>query len=816
MKSKKKHVLFFPEQLLVTAICALAAGFTGFPQGTLTGIVTDKVTGKPLQGAHVTLENTFLSTSAEPDGRYILYNVKPGRTGLTVSFVGYETIRTGFVFHRDTVIDFAMSPAAILGEEVNIVATRAQSKTPVTYTTIGEIQISKVNLGKDLPYLLQNSPSVVVTSDAGTGIGYTGISIRGTDLTRINVTINGIPLNDAESQGVWFVDLPDLASSSRNIQIQRGVGTSTNGAGAFGATINIQTQSLSQDPYGELDVSGGSYATLKSTLRFGTGLLANKIAIDGRVSYITSDGYIDRAFSKLKSFLLAAGYYGKNTTLKLNVMSGLEKTYQAWEGVPEDSLSTNRTYNPAGEYTDPSGQTAYYGNQTDNYQQDHYQLLFSQGIGNEFNVNAAIHFTKGRGYYESYKPHQSFTDYGLQEVVIGQDTIKKSDMITRKMMDNDFFGFTFSGNYHRGEFVKITLGGAWNRYYGEHFGKIIWAQYASDGTNGRNWYYNTGLKNDFNIYAKASLLLLKRLTLFADFQYRYVSYRMEGELDDLREIDQDHIFNFFNPKCGIYWDIADRHQAYFSFAVANREPSRNNYKDADPDHMPVEETLFDYELGYDLRLRDFLAGINLYYMNYHDQLVLTGEINNVGEAVMTNVPHSYRAGIEITAAATIFKWLKWDFTGTLSRNRIRDFTEYVDRYDTLWNFTGQVSRYLGETDLSFSPNLVLTNAFTFLPVKNLSVAILSKYIGRQFIDNTSSKARSLDPCFINGIAAEYILRTKFIKEIGFRAQVNNLFSERYESNAWVYRYYSGPSEYEMNGYFPQALINFLLGITLRI
>jgi iron complex outermembrane receptor protein len=656
----------------------------------------------------------------------------------------------------------------------------------------------------------------VVTSDAGNGVGYTGISIRGTDLTRINVTMNGVPLNDAESQGVWFVDMPDLASSTENIQIQRGVGTSTNGAGAFGASINLLTSTLNQDPYGELSVSGGSYGTLKTTLRFGTGLLASKFCVDGRLSYLHSDGYIDRAFSNLKSYYLSAGYYGKSTTLKLITFSGYERTYQAWYGVPKDSLATNRTYNPAGEYTDKSGNLAYYDNQTDNYQQDHYQLIFSQQLMKNWNFNAALHYTKGRGYYENYEQNQTFSDYGLNNVVIGDSTIYTTNLVNRKMMDNDFCGVTFSTSYNIPELFKVTVGGAWNRYYGRHFGKITWAEYASNGDNDRNWYYNTGLKTDFNLYAKATWQVQKKLSLFTDLQYRHVGYKMEGTLDDLRSIDQDHLFNFFNPKAGLLLTLSNRHNLYASFGIANREPSRNNYKDADPDHIPAPERLYDYELGYNMTLPRFTLNTNVYYMNYSDQLVLTGEINNVGEAVMVNVPHSYRLGLEISAGIDIFRKLQWNVTATLSRNRILDFTEYVDSYDSTWTFTGQQSTQLGETNLSFSPDILLGSVLTYKPMSNLSLSLNSRYIGKQNIDNTGNPERTLPGYFVNGFSAGYSFKTKLISEIGFNLAVNNLFNVKYESNAWVYQYYYNNQHYESNGYFPQALINFLFGITLKI
>ncbi len=785
-------------------------------QVSLSGVVKDAVTGSPLAGANITLENTFLSAFTDGAGIYHIRSIPSGVHTVRVSFMGYQRYLTTIRLSKDTIVDVALENAAILGEEVNIIATRAQPRTPATFTNISAKKIEELNLGKDMPYILQSTPSVLVTSDAGTGIGYTGISIRGSDLTRINVTMNGIPVNDAESQGVWFVDLPDIASSTGNIQVQRGVGTSTNGSGAFGASVNIQTQALNQDPYGEVNSSVGSFSTFKNTFRFGTGMIKNRFSFDGRASFVTSEGYIDRASAKLSSYYLSGGYFGKNTTVKVNILSGYEKTYQAWLGVPKDSLTTNRTYNPSGEYIDKNGKIAYYNNQTDNYNQDHYQLIFSQTITKNLNLNAALFYTHGHGYYENYKQGESFAAYGLENVVTGSDTLTSTDLINRKILDNDFSGVTFSGNYYSGDKWKITVGGSYSHYLGRHSGKIIWAEFASNGNNDRNWYYSTGEKKDFTVFTKVTYRLLGKINLFGDMQYRYVDHKMKGTEDDLSILDQTHQFNFFNPKAGIYADINEKQKAYFSFGIANREPNRDNYKDADAQHMPTRETLYDYELGYDLSFSHFRGAVNLYYMNYRDQLVLTGEINNTGAAIMTNVPESYRAGIEISLGANPVKWLTWNANATFSRNKINNFTEFVDNYDADWNFLGQVSKNLGETDLSFSPSLIAMNEFTFIPIKGLNLTLQSRYVGKQFTDNTSNEERILKAWFTQNIVASFSFRTSWADEIGFTLQANNIFSNKYETNAWVYRYYLGGAAKEMNGYFPQALVNYLVGIHIRI
>ncbi|MEI8006708.1 MAG: TonB-dependent receptor [Bacteroidota bacterium] len=796
------------------AICFTV--LTVHAQVRLGGTVVDGLDSKQLTGANLILEKSGKNAVSDKKGSFLIGGIRPGTYTLRVSFIGYATIKQVLVLQRDTNIAIRMEQAAILGEEVNVTATRAQPKYPIAYTDITSVQLKSINMGKDMPYLIQNTPSTVVTSDAGTGIGYTGINIRGTDLTRINVTINGIPQNDPESQGVWFVDLPDMASSSDNIQIQRGVGTSTNGAGAFGASINIQTTKLNPDPYGELDVSGGSYNTLKSTLRFGTGLLSNHLSFDGRFSYIHSDGYIDRAFSNLSSWYLSGGYYGSGTTFRMILFSGKERTYQAWGGVPKDSLSTNRRFNPMGLYYDQNGQVQYYNNQTDNYVQTHFQAIFSQQLMKGWDLNLAAYYTRGSGYYENYEQNAAFSSYGLPDVILGSDTVSSTNLVNRKWLDNNMYGLTFSSNYRPDDRLNLIVGGAWSLYQGDSYGKIIWAQYASASSNSWNWYDGRGIKTDFDIFGKINYTFWKKLSLFADLQYRYVNYKLSGTLEDLRSLDQVHVFNFFNPKLGLTYAFNEHHQAYLSFAVGNREPSRDNYKDADTNRMPSPERLYDWELGYTAKYKWFTANANLFYMDYNNQLVLTGEINSVGEAIMVNVPHSYRLGIEISAGIDIIKQLHFDIAATFSRNKITGFTQYIDEYDSAWNFKGQQSTYLGKTDLSFSPNMVLSGILTYKPVKNLSVSWNSRYISHQYIDNTSNSGRSLNAYFVNGLGAAYAIHPRWMKEIAFSLTISNIFSSKYESNAWVYPYLQGVAYYESNGYFPQAPVNYLVGLSLKI
>ncbi len=794
--------------------CLVALPFWMFSQLNITGTVTDSLSGDKLPGAHIIIENTYNFAVSKQDGTFSFQNMKPGGYTLKISFIGYREHLLQISLKEDMEFNVLMKPRAILEDEVVISATRVSVKSPSTYQNISKQELKEKNLGQDIPFLLESTPSVVVTSDAGAGIGYTGIRIRGTDITRINVTINGLPLNDPESQGVFWVNMPDFASSVDNIQVQRGVGTSTNGAAAFGASINIQTQKLIAEPYSEINSSAGSYNTFKNNIGFGTGLVGGKWAVDGRLSKITSDGYIDRAFSDLKSFFVSGGYYGEKTIVKATVSSGKEKTYQSWNGVPGDSLQTNRTYNPSGEYFDAEGNIKYYDNQTDNYQQDHYQLHFSHALNRNFNINTSVFYIYGRGYYESYKMDQRFAKYGLENVIIGNDTITSTDLIRRKHLDNNFYGITLSANYNNHKKTQTTFGGEWNDYDGEHFGYIIWAQYASNGSIDTRWYKNTGKKQQYNLFYKINYQIIDPLNIYADLQVRGVKYEITGTHDDLRDISQKHDFTFFNPKLGALYDLNANNQAYFSFAVANREPTRSDYRDADEDHQPRPERLFDYELGYSYKSNRFMANANFYYMNYKDQLVLTGKINNVGAPIFTNVAESFRAGVEVQAGWKISEKLKWEINGTFSKNKIRDFTEYVDSYYSNGSFE-QIKKDLEQVDISFSPEIITNSSLSYEPVKNLIFKLVSRYIGKQYIDNTSNNNRKLDGYFTNDVRINYSFSTNFIKEISFSLMANNILSEKYESNAWIYRYYYDGKEYFMDGYFPQAPVNFLAGVSLK-
>ncbi len=775
-------------------------------QFSIQGKIIDKFTNEPLPGAHIVIDNTYLVYTSNNDGKYSITNLKKGEYQLKVTYVGFLKGIQKINLDKDITLDIALERSPVLQDEVIIRATRASSDYPTTYTEVDKEQIETENIGPDIPFLLQRTPSSVATSDAGTGIGYTSIRIRGTDATRINVTLNGIPLNDAESQAVFWVNVPDLASSVDNIQIQRGVGTSTNGSAAFGASINIQTSKLQTDPYAELSSSAGSFRTFKNTLNFGTGLIKGKWTVDGRLSKITSDGYIDRALADLKSLYISAAYYGEKTILKFNILSGKEKTYQAWAGVPKDSLETNRTYNPF-----------HYPNQTDNYQQDHYQILFSQQLNKYLLLNAALHYTYGRGYYEEYQglddPYAatSFAYYGLNDVIMGDDTISNTNLVRQKWLDNDFYGLTCSFDYHRNKFNAI-LGGSYNIYSGRAFGKLIWSEYASNSYPGYEWYNNTSTKQDFNIYGKFSVQLSDPFSFFIDLQYRYINWEMEGTEDAFGNISQSHLFSFFNPKAGLKYNFNPKNEAYFSFAVANREPSRQNYIDASADlKEPGPETLYDFELGYAYRASRLLLMTNIYYMKYDDQLVATGEIDNVGYAILRNVPGSYRIGLELSFGVQIIKKLRWDANGTFSQNKILDFVESLDDFDV---GEKQLNHY-AKTDISFSPDIIAGSNISYEIINNFQASLISKYVSRQYIDNTGSRDRSINPYFVNNLRLNYSINTNLIKQIAFHFEIINLFNEMYESNAWVYRYIWGGEYQSSSGYFPQAGIHFMGGVTLK-
>ncbi len=685
---------------------------------------------------------------------------------------------------------------------VEVKAIRAGENAPFTKTNLGKQEIAKANLGQDIPFLLNQTPSVVINADAGNGVGYTGIRIRGTDGTRINVTLNGIPYNDAESQGAFFVDLPDFSSSTGSIQIQRGVGTSSNGAGAFGASINFSTNEVNKEAYAEFNNSVGSFDTWKNTVKLGTGLLGNHFTTDFRISRISSDGFIDRASSDLKSYYLSAAYIGKNNSLRFNIFSGKEKTYQAWYGISEEDLKAgNRTINYAG--TERPGEP--YDNETDNYKQEHYQLFFNQMLSKKLSFNTAIFLTHGEGYYEQYKANEEYSKYGLTGPVSGSGPITTSDFIRQLWLDNDFYGNIFSFQY-KDKSSQFTLGGGYTRYEGNHFGEVIW---ASNGLTGMgDWYDHDALKTDLNIYFKQQTEFTKNWHLFYDLQYRRVKHNIDG-FRDHPDLVRHNTFNFFNPKAGISYN-KNGWKGYLSYSVANKEPNRDDFE-AGILQQPRPEKLHDVELGVERSSRNYNWSATLYYMRYKDQLVLTGKINDVGAYTRTNIPESYRAGIELQGGVRPVSWFNASANLTLSRNKVNNFSEFIDDYDN----GGQKINTYSSTNIAFSPDIVGGATISFLPVKNLELSLLSKYIGDQYLDNTENDSRKLNAFYVQDARVIYTFKKSWLKELNIIGQVNNVFGKKYEPNGYTFSYIAGGETVTGNYYFPMAGTNFIAGINVR-
>lgn len=810
---------------MLVAYTLLCVQFAFGQKKSISGTVTDQNTGEPLVGATVRLGDQ-VATATNYEGYFTFDRLEDSTYELKASYVGYESSIITVNGSKQGVA-ITLNPKPYMADEVIVSATRADNKTPITETTVNKEEIEKQNLGQDLPFLLNWTPSLVTTSDAGAGVGYTGLRIRGSDASRINVTINGVPLNDSESQGVFWVDIPDIASSTENIQVQRGVGTSTNGAGAFGGTINLQTNTLKRKGYGEVINAVGSYNTWRHTLGFGTGLMKGKWAIDGRVSKISSDGYIDRATSDLQSYYFSGGYYGDKTLIKAIVFGGKERTYQSWYGTPEavlendtegiEAVIANNGLNAEqAQNIRTAGRTFnwyLYEDQVDDYAQDHYQLHISQQLLPELTGSVALHYTYGRGYYEQFRRDDDFSDYNLPNVTIGDSTISSTNLIRRRWLDNDFYGFTYSLNYNKSNWSAI-LGGAYNQYRGGHFGEIIWAQYASSSFNEDRYYDNDGDKDDFNSYLKVNYAFNEELNAFVDLQYRNIQYRLGGIDSDLRTIGERAAYDFFNPKFGVNYILNSSSSIYGSFAMANREPVRTDFIDS-PDR-PQHETLRNVELGYKLLQSNLQFNANLYFMDYTNQLVLTGALNDVGSSLRDNVADSYRAGIELQAAWLITDQFRWNANLTLSQNKIKSFDEVIYDYGPAFDQYNEIVNTYKDTDIAYSPNVIAGSQFFFEPSKGLEFGLLSKYVGKQYLDNTSNANRSIDAYFVNDFRATYNFKTSFIPEVRLSLLVNNLTNELYSSNGYTFGYQGGP-DYVVreNYYYPQAERNFLMSLTLK-
>ena len=708
-------------------------------------------------------------------------------------------------------------------QEVEVLSTRATETTPIAYTNIDEKRIKMYNAGVDLPYIVSMTPGAITTSDAGTGIGYTTLRVRGTDGTRINVTANGIPVNDAESHTVFWVNLPDFASSVKDIQIQRGVGTSTNGAGSFGASMNLRTGSMSLKPYTELSASAGSFGTHKETLKMGTGLIGGHWTFDARLSNISSDGYIERASSSLKSYYLQAAYYADNTAVRFITFAGDEETYHAWNYASKEEMQLyGRRYNSCGYmYTDENGKAHYYNDQTDNYCQKNYQLLIDHHLSNRVSMNIGLHYTKGDGYYQEYKTSRKLVEYALTPFIYDGTTVKKSDLVRRKAMDNHFGGAVFSLNYKESR-LNATVGGALNRYTGDHFGNVLWVKnYIGNLGAAHEYYRNQGTKNDGNIYLKADYSIASSLNAYLDLQYRHIGYTIEGYNDKwndatgaLQQLDIDETFDFFNPKAGLWWQIDKHNRLFGSVSIAHKEPTRNNYTDGKLHSQPKAEKLTDYELGYTFGNEKVHAGVNLYYMHYKDQLALTGELNEIGEPLADNIPDSYRAGIELMASAALPFGFNWEANATLSRNRIKEFTEVLYDDDTYekWEINH------GETRIAFSPDIIANNILSYSN-KGLSLSVHTQYVGKQYMSNAQQSDHLLDAYFVSNLYASYTFNLRGTKSVTVGANIYNLFNEEYENNGYAgsgyYTVNGEKTRYNYAGYAAQAGTNFLGHVTIN-
>jgi len=789
--------------LMVAILLTITSTFS-VAQTQVSGKVLDAQTKEPLIGATVLQTGTTNGVATKTDGTFEIDLLEGEERSLKISYTGYKS-KIIDVVRSKSVLQILLLPDTYVSDEVLVEATRVDESVPVTFSNLDQDEIQKQNLGQDVPYLLNLTPSTVVTSDAGAGIGYTGIRIRGVDPARINVTINGIPVNDAESHGVFWVNLPDIASSIENIQVQRGVGTSTNGAAAFGGSINLQTSSNSLDPYAEINTGVGSFSTRKANIQLGSGLMKNGWSFEGRLSKIDSDGYIDRASSDLNSFYLSGSKRGKRSLLKADIFSGDEVTYQAWYGVEESVLeSGNRTFNEAG--TEKSGSP--YQNQVDDYGQDYYQLHYSYRLKDNWSLNTSLHYTKGAGYFEEYKGGEDLSEYGITPANPGDPT--ESDLIRRRWLDNDFYGMVFSTKYTHSQNWNVTFGGGLNKYDGDHFGEVIWARFAGNSEFEDRYYDNNAVKTDANIYGKAQYFFNENLSSYLDLQVRKISYEFDGidvqnnNVVDIRDTDN---LTFFNPKFGLSYLLSDGNRVFASFGVASKEPTRDEYVESSRAGRPDPETLYNVETGYRGDFGQFFVGAYGYAMLYEDQLVVTGQINDVGGVVRENVPNSSRLGIELEGGISITPELSWAANATFSKNKIENYTEFIDDYDN----GGQIERNFSDSDIALSPS-VIANSILGYSDNGAAIELTTKYVSKQYLDNTQNDNRSIDSYLVNDLRVSYsFANISFARAITANLLVNNLLNEKYETNGYTFGFIAG-GEQRFNYYYPQAGRNFLLQV----
>lgn len=704
--------------------------------------------------------------------------------------------------------------------EVIVSATRVSGRAPIAFSNMSAVQIKENNAARNIPYILETMPSVVAFSEDGSGVGNTSLRIRGTDATRINVTLNGMPLNNPESQEVYWVNIPDISNSLQSIQVQRGVGSSTNGSAAFGASISLKSQGAKPEAYGEASTAIGSYNTFTSTIAAGSGILKNGLSLDARYSRVTGDGYIRNGSVNHRSAYAALSYYNDNQLFKLSYINGIQHTGITWEGISPEQMKIDRRYNPAGQFYDSAGNVHYYDNETDNYYSNIVQFTYSNVLSEQLSLNIGLNYNHGYGYYENYKMNQKFKKFGLTPQLVNDSLYKSSDIIRRKLMKNNFYTGNITINYITDQ-LNIIGGIMASSYAGDHYGELKWVKLNQNIPSNYEWYMNDANKKEFNIFTKGTYRVTDAFSIFGDLQYRYVDYRMKGIDDDLEDITNNNYFSFFNPKGGVSYTLDAKNDIYASLSFVHREPLRTDIKESykGGGHQRIKpEQMLDYELGYRYASKQASFNANIYYMKYKDQMVQTGKLNDVGYKLMENVPDSYRLGLELIGAYQFTKWIRMDANITISRNKIKDYTAYFDLYDnqTDYNFVGQTTEHFKSTDISFSPNVISSGTVTVTPYRTLTLALIGKYVGKQYYDNTSNSENQLTDYFVSNFAASYTFKTPKIGEINLQFFVNNILNKEYVANAWVSTdKFKDNTQLVYTGLFPQATRNIMAKLGIR-
>jgi iron complex outermembrane receptor protein len=787
-------------KVIIFSIFILLTAFSQAQEFTISGEVTSGQ--KPIENALIYTKGEPYNTKSSENGNYKI-TLPKGEYVLVFAFGNKKEININLDQDQELNVDLADAQETL--DEVLVQSVRVDADSPITHSNLESEEIKKRNLGQDIPILMSYEPAVVSTSDAGNGVGYTSIRVRGSDATRVNVTLNGIPYNDQESQGTFWVNLQDFSSSVDKIQLQRGVGTSTNGSGAFGASMNISTRAVQDSAQARISNSYGSFNTRRQNVQFSTGLLNEHFEVAGRLSNIQSDGYVDRASSDLKSYFLHGAYKDENTLIKAVLFGGKETTYQSWNGIDRETLRDDRTFNPVGQYEDENGNIRFYDNQVDNYSQDHYQLHWNQQYDKNWSSSFSLNYTYGRGYFEQYVEDADLGFHEIGPVDVGDQSIDNANLIRRRWLDNDYYVIKGDVNYQNDQ-IDVKAGVFFSRYDGDHFGEVIWSQFAGNSEIRDRYYDGKGVKDEFTTYLKATWRIDDQWSVYGDLQERYVSYESTGLSDQKLPFNVDESYAFFNPKAGLTFQASANHQLYFSYGRANREPRRQDFQIG----ITSAEKLDDFELGWRYQSEASVINANLYYMKYQDQLVLTGALDDVGNPIRETSGKSYRLGLEIEGSFQISDWLNISPNLALSRNKNRDFVASVD---------GEL-RELGETNVSFSPEIIAGNQLNFLLTDEFQINLLSKYVGEQYMSNMDSEASLLDDFFYTDINLVYQIKDiLFFDTLRFNALINNVFDAKYASNGYFFTFdtqENGMTQTVENArFYPQAGINFLGGVTLE-